>query len=104
MCFKTHVSQTALELGENDLELLFLLPLPPEHWNDKHVLPRAVYVVVGTKPTTLCMLGKHPNKDICPSKPSTYRGLPMIQMRHMVLVTCKAVTGDLERLQKPSDL
>lgn len=81
MCFKTgpHVSQ----VGENDFALLFLLPLPPERWNDRYVLPRAVYVVLGTKPMTLCMLGKHPNRDICPSRSSTYRGLPMIQMRHI---------------------
>lgn len=57
MCFKTgaHVSQTIFELGKNDLEPLLLLPLLPECWDDRHVPPRAVYVVLGTKPTTLCV-------------------------------------------------
>jgi hypothetical protein len=78
MCFKTgsHVSQTVLELSENGLELLFPLPLPPECWDDSHVPPRAVYAVLGTKPMTLCMLGKHsPSKDIAPSKSSLKQGL-----------------------------
>ena len=77
MCFKTgsHVSQPVLELSENDLELLVLLPLPPECWDDRHVPPRAVYVVLGTKPTPLGMLGKHsPDKDTSPSGSSLIQG------------------------------
>lgn len=35
---------------ENELELLTILGLPPECWDDKHVSPFQVYVVLGWNP------------------------------------------------------
>lgn len=47
-----------LFVGKDDLELLMLVPRPPECWDCSCVLPCTVYVVLGTKPRALCVLGK----------------------------------------------
>lgn len=41
------------------MTLNFLLPPPPEYWDYKYVPACQVYVVLGIKPRTLCMPGKH---------------------------------------------
>ena len=43
--------------AEDDLELLILLPLPPEYWGYRHVLPHLVYVI---ELRDLHMLDKYP--------------------------------------------
>ena len=41
---------------QDDLELLILLPLPPEHWDDRCVPLHPIFVMLGTE--LRAMLGK----------------------------------------------
>jgi hypothetical protein len=36
-----------LSIVENDLELLIHISLPPEGWDNRHVPPQQVYMVLG---------------------------------------------------------
>lgn len=55
-----HVAQAALNVAEDDLSLLFLLPLPPPVLVlQRHVLPMPCLCGVGIKSRALCILGKH---------------------------------------------
>lgn len=46
-------------VAEDDLELLIFLPSSPKCWYYKSVLPHMVYIELGIKCMTLCMLKKH---------------------------------------------
>jgi len=59
MCLvlKFYESSTCFGM-EDDLERLISLPLPPECWDYRFVIPYKAYTVFGTKPQALCMVGK----------------------------------------------
>lgn len=52
--------QAILKLTE-DPEFLMLLPPFPESWVSGSMSPCLVYMVLGTEPRALCILGKHPS-------------------------------------------
>lgn len=53
------VSQVALKLAKCDFELVILLPLSPECWDDKDVRPWSVCMVLGMEHRASCSLDKH---------------------------------------------
>lgn len=46
-------------IAEDGLELISLLPLAPKVLDCRHAPAHSVYMVLGTDPRALCMLGKH---------------------------------------------
>ena len=51
-------------ISEADLELLILLPLPPQCWDYKRAPTLPVKAVLDVEPITYCKLGKHSTKPV----------------------------------------
>lgn len=46
------------QVVQDVLEVLVLLPPPPERWDEKCAHPHPVYTGLGMEPEALCLLGK----------------------------------------------